>query len=128
MRDNRGMRVGRGVILVAAMAAALLAVACGGESAPLTVPTPTPGPAPTAAPPTEPPPAPTTEPTAEPTATPTVEVVRVDEGPELPVLPVISTREHKLVGTQEWINSEPLTLAGLADEGKVVLIDFWTYT
>ena len=106
------------------MAAALLAVACGSESAPLTVPTPTPGPAPTAVPPTEPPPVPT----AEATATPTVEVVQADEGPELPVLPVISNREHKLVGTQEWINSEPQTLKGLAEEGKVVLIDFWTYT
>lgn len=122
------MRVGRGAILVAAMAAALLVVACGSESAPLTVPTPTPGPAPTAVPPTEPPPAQTPVPTTGPTATPTVEVVQVDEGPELPVLPVISNREHKLVGTQEWINSEPLTLKGLAEEGKVVLIDFWTYT
>ena len=26
-----------------------------------------------------------------------------------------------------WINSEPLTLAGLQHQGKVVLIDFWTY-
>ncbi len=130
MRDNRVMRNGRiGILAVAvAVAAALFAVACGADSAPLTVPTPTPGPAPTAAPPTEPPPDPTPVPTAEPTATPTVEVVQVDEGPELPVLPVISNREHKLVGTQEWINSEPLTLKGLAEEGKVVLIDFWTYT
>ena len=121
----RVMRNGRAVILAAAaMAAALVVAACGGEAAPLTVPTATPGPAPTAVPATEPPPAPT----ADPTATPNVEVVQVDEGPELPVLPVISTREHKLVGTQEWINSDPLTLKGLADEGKVVLIDFWTYT
>ena len=29
-------------------------------------------------------------------------------------------------GTQEWINSEPLTIDGL--RGNVVLIDFWTYT
>ena len=29
-------------------------------------------------------------------------------------------------GTQEWINSEPLSMAEL--QGKVVLIDFWTYT
>ena len=111
---------------VAAMAAALLVAACGSESAPLVVPTVTPGPAPTAVPATEPPPTPV--PTVAPIATPTVEVVQVDEGPELPMLPVISTREHKLVGTQEWINSDPLTLKGLADEGKVVLIDFWTYT
>ena len=32
----------------------------------------------------------------------------------------------ELVGTQEWINSSPLMLADL--KGKVVLIDFWTFT
>ena len=32
----------------------------------------------------------------------------------------------EFAGTQEWINSEPLTLASL--RGQVVLIDFWTYT
>jgi thiol-disulfide isomerase/thioredoxin len=31
-----------------------------------------------------------------------------------------------LSGATEWLNSPPLTLAGLS--GKVVLIDFWTYT
>ena len=122
MRDNRAMRYGRVVILAAAvMAAALLAVSCGAESAPLVVPTATQGPAPTSVPPTEPPPTPT----VAPAATPTVEVV---EEPEDLVLPVISEKQHELIGTQEWINSDPLTLEGLADEGKVVLVDFWTYT
>ena len=32
----------------------------------------------------------------------------------------------EFAGTQEWINSEPLSMEGLL--GKVVLIDFWTYT
>lgn len=32
----------------------------------------------------------------------------------------------ELSGGQSWLNSDPLTLAGL--EGKVVLIDFWTYS
>lgn len=32
----------------------------------------------------------------------------------------------ELVGLQEWINSDPITLAEL--RGKVVLIDFWTYS
>jgi cytochrome c biogenesis protein CcdA/thiol-disulfide isomerase/thioredoxin len=32
----------------------------------------------------------------------------------------------EFAGVQEWINSKPLTLAGL--RGKVVLIDFWTYS
>ena len=31
-----------------------------------------------------------------------------------------------LGGATEWLNSQPLTAAGL--RGKVVLIDFWTYT
>lgn len=35
------------------------------------------------------------------------------------------TPAPELLGGQEWINSEPLTLAEL--RGKVVLIDFWTY-
>ena len=122
MRDNRVMRYGRVLILAAAvMAAALLAVSCGAESAPLVVPTATQGPSPTPVPPTEPPPTPT----VAPAATPTVEVV---EEPEDLVLPVISEKQHELIGTQEWINSDPLTLEGLADEGKVVLVDFWTYT
>ena len=29
-------------------------------------------------------------------------------------------------GATGWLNSEPLTGAGL--QGKVVLVDFWTYT
>jgi thiol-disulfide isomerase/thioredoxin len=32
----------------------------------------------------------------------------------------------EFTGIQTWLNSEPLTLAGL--RGKVVLVDFWTYT
>ena len=32
----------------------------------------------------------------------------------------------ELTGIESWINSEPLTLEGL--RGKVVLVDFWTYT
>jgi thiol-disulfide isomerase/thioredoxin len=31
-----------------------------------------------------------------------------------------------LTGAQEWLNSPPLTLEGL--KGKVVLVDFWTYS
>ena len=116
------MRYGRVLILAAAvMAAALLAVSCSSEPAPLVVSTATQGPAPTPVPPTVPPPTPT----VEPTAVPTVEVV---EEPEDLVLPVISEKQYELIGTQEWINSDPLTLEGLADEGKVVLVDFWTYT
>ena len=33
-----------------------------------------------------------------------------------------------LAGTSEWLNSSPLTTAGLQSGGKVVLVNFWTYT
>ncbi len=39
---------------------------------------------------------------------------------------VTSYKAPELIGIQSWINSSPLTLAQL--KGKVVLIDFWTYT
>lgn len=35
---------------------------------------------------------------------------------------------RELAGDGSWINSEPLTIAGLIADGRVVLIDFWTYT
>jgi thiol-disulfide isomerase/thioredoxin len=34
----------------------------------------------------------------------------------------------ELVGLDDWINSEPLAIADLTDSGRVVLLDFWTYT
>ena len=88
------------------VALALVAASCGGDS----------GDSPTAAPdgaqaaqptqaraqPTEPAPAPTSG--------------RPDNAQLAP----------ELIGIESWINSEPLTLEGL--RGKVVLIDFWTYT
>ncbi len=39
---------------------------------------------------------------------------------------VASYKAPELTGTQEWFNSEPLKLSDL--KGKVVLIDFWTYS
>ncbi len=41
-------------------------------------------------------------------------------------LPVISTVMPPISGVAEWINSGPLTAADL--KGKVVLVDFWTYS
>src|ERR1700712_951976 len=35
-------------------------------------------------------------------------------------------KEPSFNGATDWLNSQPLTLANL--RGKVVLIDFWTYT
>lgn len=34
----------------------------------------------------------------------------------------------ELTGLSKWHNSEPVTIAGLIAEGRVVLVDFWTYT
>jgi len=42
------------------------------------------------------------------------------------VLNVRSTPAPELAGLTNWINSSPQTLAGL--KGKVVLVDFWTYS
>ncbi len=39
---------------------------------------------------------------------------------------VESYKAPELVGIQQWLNSQPLTLAQL--KGKVVLVDFWTYS
>jgi thiol-disulfide isomerase/thioredoxin len=36
--------------------------------------------------------------------------------------------DRSLVGIGDWVNSGPLDLDQLADENKVVLLDFWTYT
>ena len=44
---------------------------------------------------------------------------------QLPTLPQIS-RAPEFTGLGPWHNSEPLTLASL--KGKVVLVDFWTYS
>src|SRR4051794_38370507 len=40
-------------------------------------------------------------------------------------LPVLGAAPE-FTGTQRWFNSRPLTMAGL--RGRVVLVDFWTYT
>jgi cytochrome c biogenesis protein CcdA/thiol-disulfide isomerase/thioredoxin len=42
------------------------------------------------------------------------------------VLNVPSTPAPEFLGLTDWINSSPLTIAGL--KGKVILVDFWTYS
>ena len=39
-----------------------------------------------------------------------------------------ATPEREFVGLTGWLNSEPLTIAELVAENRVVLVDFWTYT
>ena len=36
--------------------------------------------------------------------------------------------DRELTGLTGWINHEPLTIGGLLAQGRVVLVDFWTYT
>jgi cytochrome c biogenesis protein CcdA/thiol-disulfide isomerase/thioredoxin len=48
-----------------------------------------------------------------------------DRGAALPQLPKLA-RAPELAGLGPWYNSPPLTLASL--KGKVVLVDFWTYS
>ena len=106
-------------ILVAAVALAL-AAACGSDPTALPNPAIMPGPTATAAP----------------------AVQSVSQGPKTAQLPQAAAESlapcegsrggavgdcaPEFAGTQEWINSEPLSMEAL--RGKVVLIDFWTYT
>ena len=89
--------------LIAAAALALL-IACGGDPTARPAMTMIPGPTDTAVP-------------ATPTPPPPCEGRRGGG---------VGDCAPEFAGTQEWINSEPLSMDGLL--GKVVLIDFWTYT
>ena len=101
-----------------ALLAVLLAAACGGDSPAeptvstvSTVSTSTPAP------------------TVEKTATATT----VDEKPTPAPSPTVDQDKSpykgvEVVGIEEWVNSEPVTIGGFVDDNKVVLIDFWTYT
>ena len=79
--------------------------------------------APTATPEPEPTPTPAPEPTATPEPTPTPEPMAT---PRPKGSGSVGGLAAELVGNQAWINSDPLTIDGL--QGKVVLVDFWTYT
>ena len=95
-----------GAAVVAALALVLLTAACGDSE-----------PEPASPPQAEPVPGSTPPP---PTPTPTPVTASGDVGGEL------GDSAPEFAGVERWLNSEPLTMAGL--RGKVVLIDFWTYT
>ena len=85
--------------------------------------------APTATPEPELAPTPTPEPTATPEPTPTPGSTAAPEPTAMPRPKgsgSVGGLAAELVGNQAWINSDPLTIHGL--QGKVVLVDFWTYT
>ena len=71
-------------------------------------------------------PAPIATPTAAPSPTSaSTEAPASAATPTPPPAPAGPTAPE-LVGTQEWVNSDPLKIEEL--RGKIVLIDFWTYT
>ena len=70
-------------------------------------------------PPTSTPVPPPTTPPATPTPEPEPTKVAVIEHPMAPEIDDTG---------QEWVNSEPFLLSDMQTEGKVVLVDFWTYT
>jgi thiol-disulfide isomerase/thioredoxin len=55
--------------------------------------------------------------TAQPRPSPAAQPTALPAGPRAP----------DFDGGGAWINSDPLTLADLTRQGKVVLVDFWTY-
>ena len=50
----------------------------------------------------------------------------VAEAVPVPHNPADGSLAAEVEGIDNWINSDPLTVADL--RGKVVLVDFWTYT
>ena len=129
------------LLTTAAIVLALTMISCGAEegdseevaqvaatSAP--EPTATMAPPPTAT--TAPLPTATQAPTATiaPTATETPYWAKqILPGMAMEQYPPVNTRtDYELKNTQEWLNGEPTTIAEIRDSGRVVLVDFWTYT
>ena len=42
--------------------------------------------------------------------------------------PLNERTDYGLRNTQEWLNGGPTTIMELQEAGKIVLVDFWTYT
>ena len=100
---------------------------------PAATPHPTADPPPTAGPTATVAPDPTATAAPDPTATPEPTEAPTPMAPPTPAPPCEGNRggavndcAPEFAGTQEWINSEPLSTESL--RGKVVLIDFWTYS
>ena len=122
-RSRRGSALGAVSIgiLIFALATLLTLSACGSDEPTATAvpePTATSAPDPTATSAPDPTPEPTEEPTAEPEPT---------EAPAARTEPV-ELFDMDVRNIDGWINSEPTSIAQLTSEGKVVLVDFWTYT
>jgi cytochrome c biogenesis protein CcdA/thiol-disulfide isomerase/thioredoxin len=59
-------------------------------------------------------------------ALPTATTPVAQAGPGASSLPVLANSAPAIIAGGQWFNSPPLTIAGL--RGKVVLLDFWTYS
>ena len=105
------------LVFVIAAATLALALACGSDSTAAPTPDMMPGPTATAVPDTAAPADDEPRPTVDPA---TVTPCDGDTGGR------IGNCAPEFRDTQGWINTEPLTMESL--RGKVVLIDFWTYT
>ncbi len=81
---------------------------------------------------TAPPPTATQAPTATiaPTATETPYwAKKILPGIAMEQYPPVNDRtDYELKNTQEWLNGEPTTIAEIRNSGRVVVVDFWTYT
>ena len=42
--------------------------------------------------------------------------------------PLTERADWGLRNNQEWLNGDPTTIKKLQEAGRIVLIDFWTYT
>ena len=123
------------LLIAAIVVLSLILISCGaeegdsGEVAQVAA-TATSVPDPTAT--TAPPPTATQAPTATiaPTATETPYwAKKIIPGIAMEQYPPVNDRtDYELKNTQEWLNGEPTTIAEIRDSGRVVVVDFWTYT
>lgn len=81
---------------------------------------------------TAPPPTATQAPTATIAPTPTETpywAKKILPGIAMEQYPPVNDRtDYELKNTQEWLNGDPTTIKELRESGRIVLVDFWTYT
>ena len=129
------------LLTTAAIVLALTMISCGaeeGDSGEVAQVAATSAPEPTAT--MAPPPTATTAPLPTATQAPTATIAptatetpywakQILPGMAMDQYPPLNTRtDYELKNTQEWLNGEPTTIAEIRDSGRVVLVDFWTYT
>ncbi len=133
---SRRLKTPRSYLLTAAIVAlGLILISCGseesdgGEVAQIAA-TATSAPDPTAT--TAPPPTATQAPTATIAPTPTETpywAKKIIPGIAMEQYPPLNDRtDYELRNTQEWLNGDPTTIKELRESGRIVLVDFWTYT